>query len=130
MMDIDCVNKYMTAQRNQPQYKYDSGVDRSTNYPQRNCEQQRPNYRLAAAEDCNRSDRDRSRIELRRSDSEVYLYDGTSCSQYYQNMHISEIEFLVNDIDIDRRLDAYLDASIGWKYYPRILITTNLIMMK
>ena len=100
-MDIDYVNQYMTAQRRQPQYKFGSGVDRSTNYPQRNCEQQRPNNRPAAAEDRDRSDRDRSRIELRRSDSEVYLYDGTSCSQYYQSMHISEIEFLVNDINID-----------------------------
>ena len=40
------------------------------------------------------------------------MYDGTSCSQYYQSMHISKIEFLVNDNNIDRRLDAYLDARV------------------
>ena len=49
------------------------------------------------------------------SDTDVFMDDGDEMipmSTYYQMMHISEIEYLINNLEVDRWIDAFIDSRV------------------
>ena len=54
-------------------------------------------------------------------------YEFTPRSTYYQTMHISEIEYMMNDPKMDRRLNAFIDSEIEYqqRHHPQNKLSTG-----